>query len=381
MDSLLFVIGTRPEAIKLAPVVLEARKCGIRSHVLLTGQHEEMVAPILRIFDISPSYTCHIDPDMRSLSSLSSQVLSNIDNAVSPAGYDCVVVQGDTASTFMGALWGFYNKVPVAHVEAGLRTYDFENPFPEEMVRILISKLVAYNFCPTIKNKVNLIEEGVFRSKCHIVGNTVIDAMYNVLERPHVWHDLVLARAYEKCWSWNKKIVLLTLHRRENWTLLNQILLELKKLTEYREDVHFIYPVHPNPIVRGVVEQVFGSSQGENITLLPPLRYDDFIHLMSKSYLIVTDSGGIQEEAPYLRKPVVVVRKHTERQEAQDEGLVDVVGVNPVKIREVVQKYLYNDQVYGEMYEKSMGCNIYGYGKASELIVEILKGGYKQCQQ
>ncbi len=368
---LVFVIGTRPEAIKLAPIIVEARKRGILSTIITTGQHPQMVDPMLRVFSLNADHKFHVDFQKYSLGSITAQIMNNVDTVMKNLPYDYVIVQGDTVSTFVGALLGFYYKIPVAHVEAGLRTNNKHDPFPEEMVRVLVSKLADYHFCPTANNKHTLVKEGISKDICYITGNTVIDAMYDVLSRTHAWHDLDLAKICEYCWSWNKRIILLTLHRRENWSLLEDILKGIKDSIKHCDDVHVIYPVHPNPFIQETVDSVF---TGDNITLLPPLVYDDFINLMNRSYLVVTDSGGIQEEAPYLHKPVIVVRRSTERQEAEDKGLVTVVAPHPSQIKTVIRKHLHSHDFYEGVRSKAVD-DVYGDGKASERIINILSGG------
>ncbi len=370
--KILFIMGTRPEAIKLAPVVLEARKQGILTTIISTGQHPQMVDPMLNVFSLKADHTFHVDFENYSLGSITGQILFNIDLIVRNIAYDYVIVQGDTVSTLVGALLGFFYKIPVAHVEAGLRTYDKHDPFPEEMVRVLVSKLADYHFCPTDSNKSTLLGEGVNEESCYVTGNTVIDAMHNVLNRTHAWHDLELAKIYEHCWSWHKRIILLTLHRRENWSILEALLEGIKDAVSGYEDVHLIYPVHPNPFIKNIVDKL--NLKGNNITLLSPLVYSDFIHLMNRSHLIITDSGGIQEEAPYLHKPVIVVRRNTERQEVVEKGLVVVTPPNPILIKTFINEYLHNDDSYKRATSQSVD-NVYGDGKASEKIIKILAGG------
>jgi UDP-N-acetylglucosamine 2-epimerase (non-hydrolysing) len=370
----LTVFGTRPEAIKMAPLVYAlAKDERFNSKVCVTSQHREMLDQVLELFQIIPDYDLNIMKPGQNLYDVTSNILLKIKPVLEEFSPDVVLVHGDTATTFATSLAAYYQKIKIGHVEAGLRTGDLYSPWPEEGNRRLTGVLTDYHFSPTKNSQQNLLNEGVDRSSIFITGNTVIDALQLVINR--IDTDKTLKLKIKKTIfqsgfkELNSKFILVTGHRRENFGqgFLN-ICEALKVLAKNNPDINILYPVHLNPNVRKPVSELL--SNVENIKLVEPFRYEEFVYLMSQSYLILTDSGGIQEEAPSLGKPVLVMRDTTERPEAIEAGTVKLVGSNRDNIIKEVQSLL-NDSI--EYQRMSRAHNPYGNGRASNNIVNILR--------
>ena len=367
MDKLkvMTVFGTRPEAIKMAPLVkvLEKRE-NIESIVCVTAQHREMLDQVLEFFEITPDYDLNIMKSGQTLSDITSRVMKGIEETIKEAKPDIILVHGDTSTTFAGALGAFYCQTKVGHVEAGLRTYDKYSPFPEEMNRCLTTYLADIYFAPTKNNKNNLLKENVNPDLIYITGNTVIDAIKTTVSEDFTFSDETLKNLdYE-----NNRIVLVTAHRRENLgEPLENICRAVLAVAEEFSDVHIVYPVHLNPAVRNTVFEILGGH--ERIHLIDPLDVTELHNLMNKSYLVMTDSGGLQEEAPSLGKPVLVLRNETERPEAVEAGTVKIAGVNEENIKNLAFSLLSDKNEYEKM---SKAANPYGDGLASERIADAL---------
>jgi UDP-N-acetylglucosamine 2-epimerase (non-hydrolysing) len=359
----LFVFGTRPEAIKLAPLVGQLRETG-RVQVCVTGQHREMLDQVLTFFSISPDYDLNIMARNQGLFAVTAKALGLMEAVIEESRPDLIIVQGDTTTAFAGALAGFYKKIKVAHVEAGLRSFDRFSPFPEEMNRILAGHIADYHFAPTKNARLNLLKENIPDKSIFVVGNTVIDALLLGLsivkknERPFY--------EYFRFLDFSKKILLVTGHRRESFGRpFENICRALREIA--RDDVEIVYPVHLNPNVR---RHVYPLLKGiRNIHLTDPLDYPFLIWLMKRSYLVLTDSGGIQEEAPSLGKPVLVLRDVTERTEGIEEGTALLVGTDRRRIVDAARVLLYNRAEYRKMAKRR---NPYGDGKAAERICGII---------
>ena len=387
MKKVLIVFGTRPEAIKLAPVIIEAKRTGkFEALVCVFRQHKDMLDQVLKTFGIKPDFDLPISVSDKDLFSSSvNPVKKLITLARSGFGFlgfmrilkkekpDLLMVQGDTSTVFLAAFFGFLARVPIAHVEAGLRTYDKYSPFPEEMNRQLLCRLADIHFAPTETAKQNLLREGVSASKIHLVGNTEIDALLWVLNR---YKDPAVAKRLENNLSKDygvnlesgKKLILVTAHRRESFGEgLKNIFEALKEIASKRKDVLIVFPVHPNPNVQSLAHSMLTGQ--ENIVLTTPVAYEPFAFLMNKSYMILTDSGGIQEAAPSLGKPVLVMREKTERGEGVEAGVSRLVGTNKERIVKAVFELLDNPASYASMTGKK---NPYGDGKAAEKIVEVI---------
>lgn len=360
------VFGTRPEAIKMAPLVKALEKDErFESIVCVTAQHREMLDSVLEIFDIKPQYDLDIMAHGQTIIDISNKVLKGVDEVIKKCEPHIVLVHGDTSTTLNGALAAFYNKVPVGHVEAGLRSYDIYSPFPEEANRKLTGVITNLHFAPTKTNEKNLLSEGVNSEKIYVTGNTVIDALLSVVNENYVFEDKILNNIDFE----NKKVILLTTHRRENWgEPMKQIFEAVRELIEKNEEVEVIFPMHKNPLIRELAKMSFYGIE-DKIHLIEPLEYVDFANLMSKCYLIMTDSGGIQEEAPALGKPVLVLRTETERPEALKAGTVKLAGIDKTKIFELANELINNDEIYNKM---ANAINPYGDGKACERIVELI---------
>lgn len=389
----MLVFGTRPEAIKMAPLVKEFQKYPDKFETLVcvTGQHREMLDQVLDIFEIIPDFDLNIMRKGQDLYDVTSRVLLGMKNVLKESNPDIVLVHGDTTTSTATALAAFYQQIPVGHIEAGLRTYNIYSPWPEEMNRQITGRIASYHFSPTSLSQENLQKEGVKEQNIHITGNTVIDALHWVLAKINnnksLKHELILRLeqlGYDlnrlKDFVNNKKrrIVLITGHRRENFGegFIN-ICNAIKNLAEKYPEIDFVYPMHLNPNVRKPINEIFGDikdsigkGENENIFLIEPLDYLPFILLMDHSYLILTDSGGIQEEAPSLGKPVLVMRDTTERPEALEAGTVKLVGTDYNRIISEVSSLLDNEANYNIM---SAANNPYGDGKASERIVSFFK--------
>lgn len=369
-----FVLGTRPEAVKLSiPIIHFRADSTLDVRVISTGQHKEMLAHIFDWFDIIPDVELEVMQVNQSLGQLTANVLSGLNDVYSRAVKpDWIVVQGDTTSAFCGALFGYYNKVKVAHVEAGLRTFDKFSPWPEEMNRLLISNLADLHFAPTKQNAENLLKEGVPPEKIIVTGNTVIDALLHSLEKieRNKSFPADLAEYFVGEYS-DQRVVLITGHRRENFGAgFANICYAIRKLATDFPSVHFIYPVHLNPNVQHTVNEVLGDSKLKNIRLTRPLNYEDFISLMNRSSFILTDSGGVQEEAPGLGKPVLVLRRNTERPEAVEYGTVKLVGTDVETIVTTSSKLLTDALFYNSM---AKATNPYGDGTAASQILRAIK--------
>ena len=375
MKKILIVFGTRPEAIKMAPLVKEFQKNteNFETRVCVTAQHREMLDQVLDLFQITPDYDLNIMQPSQDLYDVTSNILLKIKPVLEEFKPNVVLVHGDTATTFATSLASYYQKIKIGHVEAGLRTGNLYSPWPEEGNRKLTGVLTDYHFSPTETSRKNLLNEGVSESSIFITGNTVIDALQLVIKR--IDTDRFLKLNIEKAIIQsgfkriNSKYVLVTCHRRENFGkgFLN-ICEALKVLAEGNPDINILYPVHLNPNVRKPVNELLSNIS--NIRLVEPFQYEEFVYLMSKSYLILTDSGGIQEEAPSLGKPVLVMRDTTERPEAVEAGTVKLIGSDQDNIIKEVQKLLNDNSEYQKM---SKAHNPYGNGNASEKILNILK--------
>ena len=382
MKRILLVFGTRPEAIKMAPLVkeLKANNAVFETKVCVTGQHREMLDQVLRIFDIIPDYDLNIMKPGQDLYDITSKVLLGMRDVLEKSKPDVVLVHGDTTTSTAAALASFYMQIPVGHVEAGLRTYNIDSPWPEEMNRQITGRIASYNFSPTPLSERNLKEEKA-HGQIFVTGNTVIDALHMVVDKLNT--DKVLAEeqvlvltsaGYDvNRLADGKKLVLITGHRRENFGngFINMVT-AMKDLSEKCPDVDFVYPMHLNPNVRRPIHEVFGEDLSiyKNFFFIEPLQYLEFVFLMEKSFIVLTDSGGIQEEAPGLGKPVLVMRDTTERPEAISAGTVKLVGTDYNKIVDTVSELLDDEKAYAKM---SQSVNPYGDGKASKRIVDILR--------
>jgi len=359
------IFGTRPEAIKMAPLVkaLESDET-IESIVCVTAQHRQMLDQVLKIFKITPNYDLNIMQERQTLAHITSKVLQGLMDIINDAKPDIVLVHGDTTTTFAGALAGFYSKVKVGHVEAGLRTYDKYSPFPEEMNRRLTGNLSDIHFCPTSSNKENLLKENTPEDAIYITGNTVIDALKTTVSDSYEFVNPVLKEI-----NFNKKVILVTAHRRENLGKpLENICYAIKQVAEKYSDVRIVYPVHLNPAVSNTVKSILGNVK--NVHLIEPLNVQELHNLMDRSYLVMTDSGGLQEEAPALGKPVLVLRNETERPEAVKAGTVKIAGTDTENIVNMVSELIENSEAYEQM---NKATNPYGDGKASQRIIQAIK--------
>lgn len=361
----LAVFGTRPEAIKMAPLVnFLAQDKRFTSIVAVTAQHREMLDQVLELFGIIPAYDLNIMQHKQTLFDITSGALLGLDDVYKQEKPDIVLVHGDTTTTFAASLAAYYNQIPVGHVEAGLRTYNKFSPFPEEMNRKLTGALADYHFAPTITAKENLLKENIPADKIIVTGNTVIDALLETVGKPYEFSDKKLAEIDFV----HKKVLLVTCHRRENWgEPMRQIFRALRRLVEKHADVEIIFPVHKNPLVRELSSEILGSVPG--VHLIEPLDYQPFVKLMEKCYFLLTDSGGMQEEAPSLGKPVLVLRETTERPEALDAGTVKLVGTNEEAIFSVSDELITNMDAYKKM---ANAVNPYGDGKACARIADAL---------
>lgn len=356
------IFGTRPEAIKMAPLVKELeRRKEIESIVCVTAQHREMLDQVLNTFDIKPDYDLNIMKQGQSLADVTTRALVGLEEVIKEVKPDIVLVHGDTTTTFAGALAAFYNQVAIGHVEAGLRTYDKYSPYPEEMNRQMVDRLSDMYFAPTEISKDNLLKENIDESKIYITGNTAIDAMSTTVDENYTHPELDWINAGER-------MILLTAHRRENLgEPMRHIFRAIKRVVDEFSDVKVIYPIHMNPRVREVANEVFGDA--DRVKLIEPLEVFDFHNFQNKSYIILTDSGGIQEEAPSLGKPVLVLRDTTERPEGIKAGTLKLVGTDEDVIYEETKKLLLDKKEYEKM---SKASNPYGDGHASERIADAI---------
>ena len=364
--KIMSVIGTRPEAIKMAPLILALKKeQNIEALLCVTAQHRSMLDQVLALFDIVPDYDLDVMKPNQTLSMITANVLNGIDGVLEREKPDMVLVHGDTSTTFATALACFYHQIPVGHVEAGLRTYNKYSPFPEEINRVLTGHIADLHFAPTQRNKDNLTREGIDEKHIFITGNTVIDTLFEVANKPYVFEDEILSRLdFEK-----KRVVTVTCHRRENLgEYMENIFRAIGRIAKEFPDVEIVYPVHLNPKVKEAAAKHFDCIK--NVHLIAPLTYQPFVNLMAKSYFIITDSGGMQEEAPALGKPVLVVRKETERPEAVEAGTVKLAGIEEEDIYTMAKKLLEDKEEYEAM---AKAVNPYGDGHACARIIEILK--------
>ncbi|MBZ4663924.1 MAG: UDP-N-acetylglucosamine 2-epimerase [Caloramator sp.] len=365
MLKVMTIFGTRPEAIKMAPLVKELEKReNINSIVCVTAQHRQMLDQVLDLFKIKPDYDLNIMKDRQTLTSITTGVLEGLDELFKEVKPDIVLVHGDTTTTFAGSLAAFYNKIKIGHVEAGLRTFDKYFPFPEEINRKLTGALSDIHFAPTPTSKQNLLNEGVKEESIFITGNTVIDALEETVSDEYVFENEVLNNIDFK----NKKVIMVTAHRRENWgEPLQNICRAFKRIVEINDDVEIVYLVHLNPVVRETVYSILDGVEG--VHLLPPLDTKETHNLMNRCYMVMTDSGGLQEEAPHLGKPVLVLRDVTERPEAVEAGTVKVIGTDEENVYKEAETLIKDQRAYKAM---ANAVNPYGDGKASRRIVDAI---------
>lgn len=383
MKTVMLVFGTRPEAIKMAPLVKEFQKHHdtFKTIVCVTGQHRQMLDQVLQLFEITPDYDLNIMKQGQDLYDVTARVLTGMRDVLKEAQPDVVLVHGDTTTSTAAALAAFYQQIPVGHVEAGLRTHNIYSPWPEEMNRQITGRIATYNFAPTPLSKANLLHEAVAEESITVTGNTIIDALYwvvNKIKEDKALNSELQALLAQAGYDVNrladgKKLVLITGHRRENFGdgFINMCT-AIKDLTQKYPEVDFVYPMHLNPNVRKPIHEVFGENLNDlgNMFFIEPLEYLSFVYLMEKSTIVLTDSGGIQEEAPGLGKPVLVMRDTTERPEALEAGTVKLVGTNYDKIVAEVSALL-DDQAHYDAMSKAV--NPYGDGLACGRIVETLK--------
>ena len=383
MKKIMLVFGTRPEAIKMAPLVKEFQKhpeC-FETIVCVTGQHREMLDQVLHIFEIKPDYDLNIMKQGQDLYDVTARVLTGMRDVLKEVQPDVVLVHGDTTTSTAAALAAFYQQIPVGHVEAGLRTHNIYSPWPEEMNRQITGRIATYHFAPTPLSRQNLLAEGVKEDQIAVTGNTVIDALYMVVDK--IKRDKALDAELETLLknagydvnrlANGKKLVLITGHRRENFgDGFIHMCTAIKDLTKKYPDVDFVYPMHLNPNVRKPIHEVFGEDLSNlgNMYFIEPLEYLSFVYLMEKSTIVLTDSGGIQEEAPGLGKPVLVMRDTTERPEALEAGTVKLVGTNYERIIHEVSELIDNQEYYDRM---SKAVNPYGDGLACGRILSVLE--------
>jgi len=377
----MLVFGTRPEAIKMAPLVKELQKRAdvFQTLVCVTGQHREMLDQVLRLFEIVPDYDLNIMKQGQDLYDVTTRVLNGMRGVLKEIQPNVVLVHGDTTTSTAAALAAFYRQIPVGHVEAGLRTYNIYSPWPEEMNRQLTGRIATYHFAPTLLSKNNLLQEGIKEKYIYVTGNTVIDALYWVVNKiksneslNHTLFNALKSNGYDvNRLSDGRKMILITGHRRENFgNGFIHICQAIKELAEKYPTVDFIYPMHLNPNVRQPIFDIFGNRQFDNLFFIEPLEYLSFVYLMEKSTIVLTDSGGIQEEAPGLGKPVLVMRDTTERPEALEAGTVKLVGTDANKIVNEISVLLDDKEYYDKM---SKAVNPYGDGLACRRIIDILE--------
>ena len=358
------VFGTRPEAIKMCPLVQElASRSEIESLCCVTAQHRQMLDSVLEVFRLKPDYDLDIMTPRQTLSTITSKCLLGMEGAIEALRPDMILVHGDTSTTFAGALSAFYHQIPVGHVEAGLRTYDKYSPFPEEMNRKLVSAIADLYFCPTVNNKKNLLREGITEG-LFVTGNTVIDALKTTVRQDYRFSTEALnGLPYGE-----KKIILVTCHRREHYgETMKQIMLALREIAETHEDVELVYPVHLSPVVRESADAYLRGAP--RVHLIDPLSADEMHNLMARCCLVMTDSGGLQEEAPALGKPVLVLRRETERPEAVEAGTVKLAGVDRETIVSMADRLIRDEDAYREM---AHAVNPYGDGHACRRITDAI---------
>ena len=362
MKKVMLVFGTRPEAIKMCPLVKELKtRKNIEVKVCVTGQHREMLQQVLECFDVVPDYNLEIMKDKQTLFDITTNIIEKIKLVLEKEEPDIILVHGDTTTTFVTSLCAFYMKIPVGHVEAGLRTYNIYSPYPEEFNRQATGIIAKYHFAPTQKAKQNLIKEGKKETDIYVTGNTAIDALKTTIN-VNYHHNL-----FE--WVGKSRLIMLTAHRRENiGEPLRNIFSAINKILNKYEDIKVIYPVHKNPVIRDIANEIFKDN--DKIKLIEPLEVIDFHNFLNKSYLILTDSGGIQEEAPSLGKPVLVLRDTTERPEGIEAGTLKLVGTEEEKVYDNIKQLLDDNKEYNKM---SKASNPYGDGNACIRIANILE--------
>ena len=363
MKKVMLVFGTRPEAIKMCPLVneLKTRK-GIETIVCVTGQHRQMLDQVLEAFQVEPDYDLSIMKDRQTLFDVTTNILNRIKAVLEEVQPDVVLVHGDTSTTFVTALACFYLQIPVGHVEAGLRTYNIYSPYPEEFNRQAVSIISAYNFAPTELSKENLLREGKNPDTIHVTGNTAIDALKTTVREDYTHPDLE--------WAKGSRLIMITAHRRENLgEPMKHMFRAIRRVCDEHPDIKAIYPIHMNPVVREIADSILGDD--ERIRIIEPLDVLDFHNFLSRSYLILTDSGGIQEEAPSLGKPVLVMRDTTERPEGIKAGTLKLVGTDEEVIYQNFKQLLEDEEAYRAM---STASNPYGDGFACKRIADILEG-------
>ena len=362
MKKVMLVFGTRPEAIKMCPLVKELKtRKNIETIVCVTGQHRQMLDQVLEAFDVKPDYDLSIMKDKQTLFDVTVNILERIKAVLEETKPDVVLVHGDTSTTFVTALACFYLQIPVGHVEAGLRTYNIYSPFPEEFNRQAVGIVAKYNFSPTEASKQNLLNEGKDESTIYVTGNTAIDALKTTVKEEYTHEQLE--------WAKDSRLVMLTAHRRENLgEPLRNIFKAIRRIVEEYDDIKVIYPIHMNPLVRQTANDILGNC--DRIRIIEPLEVLDFHNFLAKSHMILTDSGGIQEEAPSLGKPVLVLRDTTERPEGIAAGTLKLVGTEEEKIYNEFKKLLNDQEEYKKM---SKAQNPYGDGFASKKIADILE--------
>jgi UDP-N-acetylglucosamine 2-epimerase (non-hydrolysing) len=371
MRRILIIFGTRPEAIKIAPIVQRALAIGAPILTCTTGQHKEMLDQVLDLFDIKPDYDLQVMRPNQDLASLSARILDGVSDVLHRSSPDIVLVQGDTTTAFASALAAFYAKIPVGHIEAGLRTYNLHSPFPEEAMRQMISRIASWHFTPTERNARTLMNEGISPDRIVVTGNTVIDALFHIsklIRSGSKTEYLQVPAPIVKDLASGRRMVLITGHRRENFGgAIERICGALRAIANKFPDTLFLYPVHMNPNVSGPVERILGPIQ--NVRLMKPVNYYTFVYLMDRAYLIISDSGGVQEEAPSLRRPVFVTRENTERMEIVEAGAVKLVGTDSNNIIMEVSAALENESIYKSMLVES---NPYGDGHAAQRILDLV---------
>lgn len=362
MIKVMTIFGTRPETIKMAPLVKELKaRDNIETVVCVTAQHRQMLDQVLNAFNIIPDYDLDIMKQGQTLSDITTRVLKGLEKVIEEVKPDLVLVHGDTTTTFAGALAAFYHQIPIGHVEAGLRTYNKYSPYPEEINRQFVGIVSDLNFAPTEKSKQNLLNEGKKPESIYVTGNTAIDALKTTVREE--FSDEITE------WAQGSRLLVLTAHRRENLgEPMRHMFKAIKRIIDKYDDIKMVYPVHLNPIVVETANEIFGDC--ERVKLVKPLEVVEFHNLLNKSYLILTDSGGIQEEAPSLGKPVIVLRDTTERPEGIEAGTLRLAGTEEDTIYEILEELLNDNQAYQKM---SMASNPYGDGKASEKIVDAIE--------
>ncbi|HIW28272.1 MAG TPA: UDP-N-acetylglucosamine 2-epimerase (non-hydrolyzing) [Candidatus Lawsonibacter pullicola] len=363
--TVMTIFGTRPEAIKMAPLALElSRRENVRALCCVTAQHREMLDSVLEIFHLKPDYDLNIMEPRQTLSTITSKCLLGMDGVLDEARPDLVLVHGDTSTTFAGALSAFYHQIPVGHVEAGLRTYDKWSPFPEEMNRKMVGAIADLHFCPTVTNRDNLARENITKG-VFLTGNTVIDALQTTVKRDYTFQEEVLNRLDYQ----NRRVILVTCHRRENYGQpMTNIMTALRRIADAFPDTELVYPVHLSPVVQEAAHKYLDGHP--RIHLIAPLAVDEMHNLMARCHLVMTDSGGLQEEAPALGKPVLVLRRETERPEAVQAGTVKLAGVEEETIFSLASELLTSESAYAAM---AHAVNPYGDGRACRRIADAIE--------